>query len=150
MKTGLLLALSKFRGREHGWIPVDTLQWLYRHHRLRMAPPGCRVWMTGLINSDIPASVQAACLYDDERSPAAQFITFSVGCVLFQVFAPGLADASLPPETETWLAPRRRVPAGTAADIAIRRAGAVAPRRCGQRGRPRAGRPEADREVVTN
>lgn len=28
VKTALLLALSKFRGQDYGWIPVSTLQWL--------------------------------------------------------------------------------------------------------------------------
>ena len=47
VKTSLLLAVSKFRGQDYGWIPVSTLQWLYRHHDSRMAPPGTRVWMAG-------------------------------------------------------------------------------------------------------
>ena len=36
VKTSLLLALSKFRGQDYGWIPASTLQWLYRHHDARM------------------------------------------------------------------------------------------------------------------
>jgi hypothetical protein len=104
-KTGLLLALSKFRGKDYGWVPADTLQWLYHHHGLLMPPPGSRVWMSGLMTSDVPASVQAACLYDDDRNPAAQCVTFSVGCVLLQVFAPSLADADISPDIEIWLAP---------------------------------------------
>lgn len=105
VKTGLLLALSKFRGTNHGWIPADTLQWLYLHHALLLPSPGCRVWMSGLDTSDIPASVQAACLYDEDGCPAAQIVTFSVGCVLFQVFAPRQQDADVAVDTETWLAP---------------------------------------------
>jgi hypothetical protein len=61
--------------------------------------------MSGLMTSDVPASVQAACLYDDDRNPAAQCVTFSVSCILFQVFAPGLADADISPNIEIWLAP---------------------------------------------
>lgn len=84
METALVLALSKLRGTDHGWVPIDTLQWLYHHRGLRMPPPGRRVWMAGLDTSDIPASVQTACLYGDDREPMAQFVTFSVGCVLFR------------------------------------------------------------------
>ena len=105
VKTSLLLALSKFRGEDHGWIPVSTLQWLRQHHDSRMPPPGARVWMGGLNTSDIPASVQAACLYDAARKPTAQCVTFSVGCVLFQVFATEQKDADLSPDNETWLDP---------------------------------------------
>ena len=61
--------------------------------------------MGGLSTSDIPASVQAACLYDADREPAAQCVTFSVGCVLFQVFATEQKDADLSPDNEAWLAP---------------------------------------------
>lgn len=105
VKTGLMLALSKFRDTDHGWIPADTLQWLYQHHTLLLPPPGCRVWMAGLDTSSIPASVQATCLYDDDGNPAAQFVTFSVGCAMFQVFAPRQQDADVAADTETWLAP---------------------------------------------
>jgi hypothetical protein len=38
VKTSLLLALSKFRGQDYGWIPVSTLRWLYRRHDARMPP----------------------------------------------------------------------------------------------------------------
>ena len=93
VKTSLLLALSKFRGQDHGWIPVSTLQWLRQHHDTLIPPPGTRVWMGGLSTSDIPASVQGACLYNADREPAAQCVTFSVGCVLFQVFATEQKDA---------------------------------------------------------
>jgi hypothetical protein len=106
VKTSLLLALSKFRGQDYGWIPVSTLQRLYRHHDARMPPPGTRVWMAGFSTSDLPASVQAACLYDASREPAAQCVTFSVGCVLFQVFATEQEDADLSPDNEAWLAPK--------------------------------------------
>jgi hypothetical protein len=105
VETALVLALSKFRDTDHGWVPVDTLQWLYHHRDLRMPPPGCRVWLAGLDTSNIPASVQAACLYGDDREPMAQVVLFSVGCALFQVFAPRQQDADLPADTETWLAP---------------------------------------------
>jgi hypothetical protein len=53
-KTSLLLALSKFRGKDHGWIPVSTLQWLRQHHDSRMPPPGTRVWMGGLSTPRMP------------------------------------------------------------------------------------------------
>jgi hypothetical protein len=33
-------------------------------------------------------------------------VTFSVGCVLFHVFATGQEDADLSPDTEAWLAPK--------------------------------------------
>jgi hypothetical protein len=33
-------------------------------------------------------------------------MTFSVGCVLFQVFATGQEDADLSPDTEAWLGPK--------------------------------------------
>jgi hypothetical protein len=105
VKTSLLLALSKFRGQDHGWIPVSTVQWLRQHHASRMPPPGTRAWMGGLSTSDIPASVQAACLYDANHEPIAQCVTFSVGCVMFQVFATEQKDANLSPDTEAWLAP---------------------------------------------
>jgi hypothetical protein len=105
VKTSLLLALSQFRGKDHGWIPVSTLQWLREHHDSRLPPPGSRVWMSGLSTSDIPASVQAATLYDADREPTAQCVTFSVGCVLFQVFATEQKDADLSPDNEAWLAP---------------------------------------------
>ena len=106
VKTSLLLALSKFRGQDYGWIPASTLHWLYRHHDARMPPPGTRVWLAGFSASEVPASVQAACLYDASRDPAAQCVTFSVGCVLFQVFATGQTDADPSPDNEAWLAPK--------------------------------------------
>jgi hypothetical protein len=106
VKTALLLNLGKFRGRDHGWIPFSTLQWLHRHHHSRMPPPGTRVWMGGFNTSSIPASVQAACLYDASREPAAQCVTFTVGCVLFQVFATIQEDAEVAPDTDAWLAPK--------------------------------------------
>ena len=105
VETALVLALSKFRGTDHGWIPADTLRWLYQHHTLLLPPPGCRVWMTGLHTSDIPTSVQTGCLYGADREPAAQFVTFSVGCLLFQVFAPRQQDAAVTADIETWLTP---------------------------------------------
>jgi hypothetical protein len=105
VKTALLLTLSKFRGQDHGWIPVSTLQWLRQHHGARTPPPGTRVWMGGLNTSDIPASVQAACLYEAGHEPAAQCVTFSVGCVVFQVFATEQENADLSPDIEGWLAP---------------------------------------------
>jgi hypothetical protein len=106
VKTALLLTLGKFRRSEHGWIPVSTLQWLHQHHNSRMPPPGTRVWMGGFNTTNIPASVQTACLYDASREPAAQCVTFTVGCVLFQVFATTQEDADLAPDTEAWLAPK--------------------------------------------
>lgn len=105
VKTALLLALGKFRGTSHGWVPLTTVQWLYDHRGLRMPPPGTRVWMGGLNTTDVPASVQAATLYDVAQVPVAQCVTFSVGCVLFQVFATEQKDADLSPENEAWLAP---------------------------------------------
>lgn len=141
VKTSLLLALSKFRGLDYGWVPVSTLQWLYRHHDTRMPPPGTRVWMAGFSTSEVPASVQAACLYDASREPAAQCVTFSVGCVLFQVFATEQGDADLSPDNEAWLAPRglytpallQIAPVLLAASVAargrVRRRGPGSPRR---------------------
>jgi hypothetical protein len=79
VKVSLLLCLSKFRGQDNGWIPASTLDWLYRNHRLRMPPPGSRVWMSGLKTSQVPASVQAACLTDAQDDPVAHCGTFSVG-----------------------------------------------------------------------
>jgi hypothetical protein len=106
VKTALLLTLGKFRRSEHGWIPVSTLQWLHQHHNSRMPPPGTRVWMGGFNTSDIPASVQTACLYDASREPVAQCGTFTVGCVLFQMLATTQEDADLAPDTGAWLAPK--------------------------------------------
>ena len=59
--------------------------------------------MAGFSTSEVPASVQAACLYDASREPCAQCVTFSVGCVLFQVFATEQEDADLSPDNEAWL-----------------------------------------------
>ena len=77
-----------------------------------MPPPGTRVWMGGLSTTDVPAYVQAASLYDAARTPVAQCVTFSVGCVLFQVFATEQKDADLSPDNEAWLAPRSAGPPG--------------------------------------
>lgn len=104
VKTSLLLALSKFRSEPEGWIPATTLEWLASNHRLCMAPPGARAWIGGLETSDLPASVQAACLYDANGDPIAQCSTFSVGCVLFQVFTCEQKDSVLSPDNEIWLA----------------------------------------------
>lgn len=106
VKTSLLLTLSKFRGQDYGWIPVSTLQWLYRYYDARIPPPSTRVWMAGFSTSEVPASAQAACLYDTSREPAAQCVTFSAGCALFQVFATEQEDADLSPDNEAWLAPK--------------------------------------------
>jgi len=54
VKTSLLLALSKFRGQDYGWIPVSTLRWLYRHHDARMPPPTARVWMAASVPPRFP------------------------------------------------------------------------------------------------
>jgi hypothetical protein len=77
----------EFRGTSHGWVPRTTVRWLYDHRVLRMPPPGTRVWMGGLNTTDVRASAQAASLYAAAQVPVAQCVTFSVGCVLFQVFA---------------------------------------------------------------
>jgi hypothetical protein len=69
-------------------------------------PPGARVWISGFNTSNVPARVQAACLYGDDGSPCATCVTFSAGCVLFQVFATEQEDADLSPDNETWLAPK--------------------------------------------
>ena len=62
--------------------------------------------MAGFNTSDLPASVQVASLYDASREPAAQCVTFSVGYVLFQVFATEQEDVDLSPDNEAWLAPK--------------------------------------------
>jgi hypothetical protein len=62
------------------------------------------VWTAGFSTSEVPASVQAACVYDASREPVGQCVTFSVGCVLFQVFATEQEDADLSPDNEAWLA----------------------------------------------
>jgi hypothetical protein len=77
--------------------------------------------------------------YDDDRNPAAQCVTFSVGCVLFQVFAPGLADADISPVTDTWLAP-----AGALESALLQ----IAPSGSPVRWPPRAVVDAADRELV--
>lgn len=105
VKTALLLGLGEFRGTAHGWIPTSTLRWLHDNSDSRMPPPGARVWMGGFHTSDIPARVQASCLYDAAGTPCASCVTFSVGCIVFQVFATEQQDANLSPENEAWLAP---------------------------------------------
>ncbi|MGZ6791248.1 MAG: hypothetical protein ACXVGQ_15180 [Mycobacteriaceae bacterium] len=106
VKVSLLLSLSKFRDQDNGWIPASTLDWLYRNHRSCMPHPGSRVWMGGLKTSDVPASVQAACLTDAQDDPVAHCGTFSVGNVLFQVFCCEQKDAVLGLDNETWLEPK--------------------------------------------
>jgi hypothetical protein len=64
--------------------------------------------MGGFNTSDVPARVQAGCLYNETGKPAAQCTTFSVGRILFQVFTTEQGDAYLPPDTEAWLAPKGR------------------------------------------
>lgn len=106
VKVSLLLSLSKFRGQKNGWIPASTLDWLYRNHRFCMPPPGSRVWIAGLQTSQLPASVQVACLTDAQDEPVAHCGTFSVGNVLFQVFCCEQKDAVLSPDNEVWLEPK--------------------------------------------
>ena len=106
VKVSLLLCLSKFRDQDNGWILASTLDWLYRNHRSGMPPPGSRVWMGGLHTSDLPASVQVACITDLQDNPAAHCGTFSVGNVLFQVFCCEQKDAALSPDNENWLEPK--------------------------------------------
>ena len=106
VKVSPLLSLSKFRDQNTGWIPASTLDWLYRNHRLRMSPPDSRVWMGGLKTSDVPASVQAACVTDARDDPVAHCGTFSVGNVLFQVFCCEQKDAVLSLDNEIWLEPK--------------------------------------------
>jgi hypothetical protein len=96
VKTALLLALGKFRGTSHGWVPRTTVRWLYDHRALRRPPPGTRVWMGGLKATDVPAFVQAATLHDAAQVPVAQCVTFSVACVLFQVSLAGRLRRGLP------------------------------------------------------
>jgi hypothetical protein len=102
----MLLCLSKFRGQDSGWIPVSTLEWLHRNHRLCLPPPGSRVWMRGLHTSDVPAFAQVASLSDAEKKPVAHCGTFSVGNLVFQVFCCEQAAAVLSPVSEAWLQPK--------------------------------------------
>ena len=62
--------------------------------------------MGGLRTSDVPASVQAACLTDAQDAPVAHLGTFSVGNILFQVFCCEQKDAVLSWDNETWLDPK--------------------------------------------
>ncbi len=103
VKTSLLLTYKKFRSQPHGWIPKDNLDWLYLHGQSDRPPPGARVWMAGLQTTDRPSSLQAALLTDPDSQPAAHCGTFSVGCVLFQVFCCERDKADLPAENEAWL-----------------------------------------------
>lgn len=89
-----------------GYWPASTLKWLHQHHDSRVPPPGTGVWIGGFNTSDIPASEQAACFYDAGREPAEQCATFTVGCVLFQVFATRPEGAHLMPDIDAWLAPK--------------------------------------------
>ena len=57
--------------------------------RPALPSPGTRVWMSGLSTSYIPASVQAACLYDADRGPPPSSSLSPSAASLFQVFAPG-------------------------------------------------------------
>lgn len=104
-KTALLLTLAKYRGQNHGWVPDSTLQWLAGHSGSQMPPPGTRVWMGGLDTSDTPAWMQTATLYGADGGPDALCVTFSAGCVVFQVFITGQQDPVLAPDIETWLQP---------------------------------------------
>jgi hypothetical protein len=104
VKTSLLLTTKKFRNQTHSWIPKDNLDWLLLHGRSDRPPPGAHVWMGGLQTTDRPSSVQAALLTDPDEQPAAQCSTFSVGCVLFQVFCCERDKAELSAENEAWLA----------------------------------------------
>lgn len=61
--------------------------------------------MSGFNTTDIPASVQAACLYDTNREPPAQCATFTVGRVLLQVFATRQEESKITPDIDAWLAP---------------------------------------------
>jgi hypothetical protein len=106
VKVSLLLCLSKFRNQDNGWIPASTLDWLHRNHRTCMPPPGSRVWMGRLKTSDVPASVQAACVTDAQADPVAHCGTFSVGNVLLQVFCCEQKDAVLSRDNEIWLEPK--------------------------------------------
>lgn len=103
VKTSMLLALSEFRYQDHGWIPRSTLAWLRERYASCMPPPGARVWLGGLHTSEVPSSVQAACIYGENKEPVAHCGTFSVGNVLFQVFTCEQKDAVLSSENEIWL-----------------------------------------------
>ena len=104
VKTSLLLAFRKFSGTEHGWIPMDNLEWLYKRRLSQLPPPCARVWIGGVdAKGQMPSSVQAACIYKADHVPAAHCGTFSLGYVVFQVFCCEQVDVPHPPEIERWL-----------------------------------------------
>jgi hypothetical protein len=104
VQKSLLLAMKKYRNQEYGWIPVDSLNWLYHRRRADQPPPGSRVWMGGVQTKDRPSWMKIGLLSDEDGKPAAHCGTFSVGCVLFQVFCCPQTDANHCSETEKWLA----------------------------------------------
>jgi hypothetical protein len=103
VKISFLLALSRFSGEDEGWIPRSTLTWLREHYTACMPPPGARVWLGGLTTSDTPSWAKAAVLYGDKRKPLAHCGTFSLGCLVFQVFCIEQEDVVQSPDHEAWL-----------------------------------------------
>lgn len=97
VKTSLLLALSKFRGQDYGWIPASTLQWLYRHHDARMPlrHPSVASRLQHLRGSRV---VQAACLYDASRPRNHQMALIHPECrwiAIVPVTRPGFSPSGL-------------------------------------------------------
>lgn len=112
VKTSLLLTIRKFGKGPGGWTPADNLEWLYRHRKSDMSPPGARVWLAGLRPHDgsasrkLSASAQAWCKLDAAGEPVAHMGTFTVGYVLLQVFCREQRNSAPSPEIDAWLEPR--------------------------------------------
>jgi hypothetical protein len=87
VKTSLLIALKKSKGKLNGWVPRESMYWLYRNPESDQPPPGSYVWI-GCLNTQgqILSYMQSGALLNDTREPIGHVGVFSVGCILFQVF----------------------------------------------------------------
>ena len=87
VKTSLLIALKKSRGKPNGWVPGRTMSWLYENPDSDQPPPGAYVWLGCLdTQGTIVSYMQSGSLLNDDGEPVGHVGLFSVGCVLFQIF----------------------------------------------------------------
>jgi hypothetical protein len=87
VKTSLLIALKKSRGKPNGWVPGRTMSWLYENPDSDQPPPGAYVWLGCLdTQGTIVSYMQSGSLLNDNGEPIGHIGLFSVGSVLFQIF----------------------------------------------------------------
>lgn len=68
MKTSFLIALKKSKGKLNGWIPAQSVSWLYENQDSDQSPPGAYVWLGCLdAQKKIVSYMQSGSLFSGRR-----------------------------------------------------------------------------------